>query len=80
MKQKIKEYIERKETGLLQTELRIYKIRSLGILRQPRLSGRRGIQRMRDRKQFWKGIAAGVIITLALVAAAMFGKNMLSDM
>lgn len=80
MKQKIKEYIERKETGLLQTELRIYKIRSLGILRQPRLSGRRGIQRMRDRKQFWKGIAAGFIITLALVEAAMFGKNMLSDM
>ena len=35
---------------------------------------------MKDRKQFWKGIAAGFIITLALVEAAMFGQGILRDM
>lgn len=35
---------------------------------------------MKDRKQFWKGIAAGFIITLALVEAAMFGRDALKDM
>ena len=35
---------------------------------------------MKDRKQFWKGIAAGFVITLALVEAAAFGRDVLTDM
>ena len=38
------------------------------------------MQYMKDRKQFWKGIAAGFVITLALVEAAVFGRDVLTDM
>ena len=37
------------------------------------------MQYMKDRKQFWKGIAAGFVITLALVEAAVFGRDVLED-
>lgn len=35
---------------------------------------------MKDRKQFWKGIAAGFVITLILTEGAIFGRNLLTDM
>ena len=35
---------------------------------------------MKDRKQFWKGIAAGFIITLVLVEGAMLGRSLLTGM
>lgn len=38
------------------------------------------MQYMKDRKQFWKGLAAGFVITLALVEAAVFGRDVLTDM
>ena len=35
---------------------------------------------MKDRKQFWKGIAAGFVIALILTEGAIFGRNLLTDM
>ena len=42
--------------------------------------GKTGNRRMKDRKQFWKGIAAGFIITLVLVEGAMLGRSLLTGM
>ena len=59
--------------GLLQ-------ITGYGMICCSPLMGKTGNRRMKDRKQFWKGIAAGFIITLVLVEGAMLGRSLLTGM